>query len=313
LESSEPLVSIIIPSYNHAQWIAQAIESVLNQTYENIELIIVDDGSKDASRDVIAKYVDGHKVRAFFKEKNAGQGHSINLALNMCRGDYISILPSDDWYLPEKTRMQVTLFQSLPQIVGLVYGHGLRYFEKTKETKRVALPAHRGGVFLNLIKNGNFIYPASPMFRKSVFAKFRFDETYGAEGESIFIKIASEYEFDYVDSDVVVMRAHSYNTGSAHHMMYQDNIRWWAEYFAADSTPQRAKQLKNTVLSKLHRMYGLVLLTECCDLKSARAALTKALVLRPFKFFDIKVATAILLTFMPKKFVLNFVKVKRKS
>ena len=80
---NDPLVSVIIPSYNHAQWIGNAIESVLNQTYKNIELIIVDDGSTDNSKQVISKYLGDPRIKAIFKENNKGQSHSFNIAIDL--------------------------------------------------------------------------------------------------------------------------------------------------------------------------------------------------------------------------------------
>lgn len=310
---SLPLVTAIIPSYNHAKWIGNAIESVLNQTYKNIELIIVDDGSNDNSKDVIAKYTSDSRIRAIFKEKNKGQGHSFNLALDIANGKYIQILPSDDWYLPEKTALQVQHFESLPESVGLVYGRGQRYFENTGETKSVVLPMYKGNVLKKIISNGNFVYPASPMIRKSVFENIRFNETYRAEGEAIFIRIAEKYQFDYVDVDVVVMRAHTFNSGSAHEMMYIDNIRWWTEYFKAKSTPKEISHLKNIVIGKLHRMYGLSMITEMNNFSLGRSALYKAIKNHPLYFIDVKVLGGIVVSIMPSRIAILLANIKRKN
>jgi alpha-1,3-rhamnosyltransferase len=308
MENRSPLVTVIIPSYNHDKWIGNAIESVLNQTYRNIELIIVDDGSTDNSKYVISGYASDPRVKIILKLKNKGQGHSFNAALDIASGKYITILPSDDWYLPEKTKLQVEHFESLSDAVGLVYGRGLRYFEDTRETKSIQLPMYRGNVLVEIISNGNFVYPASPMIRKSVFENIRFNEAYRAEGEAIFIKIAEKYEFDYVEADVVVMREHTFNTGSAIEMMYTDNIRWWTDYFLSPSTPIEVLHLKNLVIGKLHRMYGLSAMTVLNNFLMGRSALLKSIENRPNYLFDVKVLAGIFISFMPLKVAIWLVK-----
>ena len=314
MESSFPLVTIIIPSYNHSKWIGDSIESVLHQTYKNIELIIVDDGSSDNSKEVINRYISDSRVKTIYKQKNKGAGHSVNLALDIAVGKYISILPSDDWYLPEKTKLQVEHFEQLPDSVGVVYGRGLRYFEDTCKTEPMQLPMHRGNVLLEIISKGNFVYPASHMIRRSVFENIRFNETHIAEGEAIFIKIAEKYTFDYVDAEVVVMREHTYNTGNALEMMYADNIRWWSDYFLDSSTPIEVLHLKDMVIGKVHRIYGLSAMTERNSFSLGRAALLKAIGTHPKYVFDIKVLAGILVSILPLKiaiFVAN--KKKRKN
>lgn len=91
------LVSIIIPSYNHSQFIAEAIESVLNQTYKNNELIIIDDGSRDDSLSVIEKYRKSGSVK-IVSQANRGAHNTINRGIELSGGKYISILNSDDVY-----------------------------------------------------------------------------------------------------------------------------------------------------------------------------------------------------------------------
>ena len=311
--STKPLVSIIIPSYNHAQWISNAIESALNQSYENIEIIIVDDGSTDDSRRVIEQFSDNARVTAFFKDKNKGQGHSFNLGLRVAKGKYVCFLPSDDWYCPDKTRLQVDLFERLPEKVGVVYGRGQNYFTDTGTTTDVALPMHRGNVLRTLVSNGNFVFPATPLFRSSVFQKVSYDESYRAEGESIYVKVAETFEFEYVDDVVAVMRTHTYNTGHAFEMMYRDNVRWWSEYFQRAEVPDSVVGLRNQVLGKIHRMYGLSILTELNKLSLGREALLKAIKHNPAYLLDPKVMAAIMLTWVPAKLSIPILNTRKKS
>lgn len=307
------LVSIIIPSYNHAQWVPNAIESALNQSYEDIEVIVVDDGSTDNSRRAIEQFAEDPRVSVFFKDKNRGQGHSFNLGLSVARGKYVCFLPSDDWYLPDKTRLQVELFERLPEKVGVVYGRGQNYMTDTGTTTDVALPMHRGNVLRTLVCNGNFIFPATPLFRSSVFNNLSYDESYRAEGESIYVKVAEKFEFDYVEDIVAVMRTHGYNTGHAFEMMYKDNVRWWTEYFQRADVPESVAGLRDQVLGRMHRMYGLSILTELNKLSVGRSALLAAIHHNFAYLLDFKVLGAIALTYVPARISVPIFNAKRKG
>ncbi|MCG6136141.1 MAG: glycosyltransferase family 2 protein [Nostoc sp. LLA-1] len=108
-----PLVSIIIGNYNYEHFITQAIDSALNQTYENIEVIVVDDGSQDKSRDIIASY--GDRVIPVLKE-NGGQPSNYNAGFASSQGDIICFLDSDDIFLPNKVADIVSIFNSSNEI-----------------------------------------------------------------------------------------------------------------------------------------------------------------------------------------------------
>lgn len=105
-----PLVSIIIPVYNGANYVAEAIESALNQTYKNIEIIVVNDGSTDETEKIVKKY--GDKVRYFSKE-NGGTSTALNVGIKNMKGDYFSWLSHDDMYYPNKIKIQIEELKKL--------------------------------------------------------------------------------------------------------------------------------------------------------------------------------------------------------
>lgn len=115
--SKTPQVSVIIPAYNGARYIQQAIESVFTQTYANWELIIVDDGSTDNTREVVQQY--GHKLREFSQE-NQGVAAARNRGILEAQGELIAFLDQDDWFLPDKLMQQVACFQQHPAL-GIVH------------------------------------------------------------------------------------------------------------------------------------------------------------------------------------------------
>jgi sugar O-acyltransferase (sialic acid O-acetyltransferase NeuD family) len=113
-----PLVSVVMASYNHEKYVCQAIESVLAQTFRDIEFIIIDDGSDDRTADMIRKY-DDPMIKAQFSKQNRGAIYTKNKCLDMARGKYIAILNSDDAFMPAKLEKQVAFLEGNPN-VGVV-------------------------------------------------------------------------------------------------------------------------------------------------------------------------------------------------
>lgn len=105
------LVSIIMPSYNTAEYICKTIKSVLAQTYSNWELIIVDDCSKDNTDEVVAPFLEDNRIRYLKNEKNSGAAVSRNRALREAEGRWIAFLDSDDIWLPEKLEKQIAFME----------------------------------------------------------------------------------------------------------------------------------------------------------------------------------------------------------
>lgn len=108
--SLQPLVSVVLCNYNYSRFVGEAIESVLRQTYGNLELVVVDDGSSDGSRQVIASYVDA-RSRKVFHGQNRGQAAAFNTGFRETNGSLIAFLDSDDAWKPEKLARVVDAFQ----------------------------------------------------------------------------------------------------------------------------------------------------------------------------------------------------------
>ncbi len=110
-----PKVSIIIPTYNRAEYVTQAIDSVLAQTYTDYEIIVVDDGSTDKTKEELLPYMD--KIRYIYQE-NAGVSAARNTGIKIAKGEWLAFLDSDDEWLPEKLKNQTTFVQENPSIVA---------------------------------------------------------------------------------------------------------------------------------------------------------------------------------------------------
>ena len=300
MEKGSPLVTVIIPSFNHARYIAEAIDSVTGQSYAPIELIVVDDGSTDDSHVVLRGYQGRPEITVILNRRNRGQGAVLNQALALARGALICFLPSDDWYLPDKVALQVRRFQDCPDQVGVVYGMGLRHFEDTGESVLwQPLAPRRGWVAEALLAEGNFVYPVTPMFRRECFERVPFDEDFRAEGEAIYVKIALHYRFDYVDEVVAVMRGHGYNIGSNHKLMYFENIRYWEKFFARPGLPGNIARLRARVLSRTGVIKGLDIIVGERDFALGRRCLWRAVSERPQAILKRSVLMGLALTLLP--------------
>lgn len=294
-----PLVTVVIPSYNHAQYVGQAIESVMSQTYPNIQLIVVDDGSKDGSREVIGGLAERYGFQAILNEVNRGQSHAFNLAIELAKGEFISLLPSDDWYLPKKTEVQLARFLECEKSVGVVYAAGLRYFEDLDETKPVVLPVRTGRIARDLIMLGNFVYPVTPLFRKEVLKEFRPNEQFRAEGEAVYIRMGMKYDFEYVDEVVAVMRDHSYNIGKNAHVMHSEIERYWNWFFSLPNLPPEIRELESYAHEKNHRTKGMQFVVSQRHFSLGRKCLLQALKLKPASLLSPRFMSALALSLMP--------------
>lgn len=166
-----PLVSIIIGNYNYDSFVGKAIESALNQTYDNVEVIVVDDGSQDNSREVIAKYEN--QIIPIYKE-NGGQPSNYNAGFAASKGEIICFLDSDDFFVSEKIEKLVKVFQSSDEI-GWCF-HSVKLVDKNdKSLPKVSVTqdyATHQCDYRGLLKSGKIppcIPPSSALcFKRSI-------------------------------------------------------------------------------------------------------------------------------------------------
>lgn len=182
-KDDNPLVSIILPTYNRSQLLPRAINSVLEQDYDCWELIIIDDGSTDNTCCVVKSYKD-ERIKYTHFERNRGIGHARNWSVNHAQGDYIAFIDSDDKWLPGKLQNQIQIFQKHQQI-EILFGDFINinqtvatrergFAQGTKalnSMKRRQLDETLWEIvdgFLRALLTGNFIAPSSVMFHKNV-------------------------------------------------------------------------------------------------------------------------------------------------
>ncbi|MER2152809.1 MAG: ATP-grasp fold amidoligase family protein [Solibacillus sp.] len=200
-----PLVSIIVPTFNRAQLVKEAISSVLNQTYRNFEIIVIDDNSTDNTAELISKINDG-RIYYFRLNKNQGAPAARNLGLKKASGQLIAFLDSDDQWVSKKLEKQIALFEREQQI-GLVYT-GIKFINSQFE--RILVPKVRGDISKSILKK-NYVGPTSSV----VIKKALIDEVGGfdvtlpsCQDWDLFIRIGQVCEIDYIAEPLVLYFEH---------------------------------------------------------------------------------------------------------
>lgn len=204
-----PTVSVIIPTYNRAHMVGRAIQSVLNQTYQDFELIVVDDGSTD-NTDEVVKGFDNERPRYIRYKENKGAQVARNTGLKAARGEYIALLDSDDEWLPEKLEKQINKFKSVSNNVGLIYCGKTNINKKTGEILNEIVPTERGDVFKNLI-NHNFTAGSTPLIKKLCFIKAGYFDTElpAFQDYDLWLRISMHYKFNFVAENLVKVCFHT--------------------------------------------------------------------------------------------------------
>jgi len=212
--NEESLVSVIIPCYNGEKFIGEAIESVINQTYQNLELIIVNDGSTDNSKEIIDKYRTDQRIKYVQHDANKGIAKTKNTGIRLARGDYLAFLDQDDVWLPNKLEMQVNCFKDQEEDVGMVCT-GMIFTDEKLKSQRIFM-GFKDDNQKELIKS-LYLQPTNSsgimMVKKNCFSKVGFfDEgLYGWDDFEMWMRIASQYKIKYIRKAVVKKRMHPEN------------------------------------------------------------------------------------------------------
>jgi len=208
------LISIIIPTYNRANLLPRAIKSVLNQTFKNFELIIVDDGSIDNTEQVVRNFQkEDTRIRYIWQENSGAPAKPKNTGIKNAKGKFIAFLDSDDEWLVEKLGEQIELFEkSNSSNLGFVGCNAVIIDKKNKKEWGYKIP-RCNNVFRELLIN-NFIFTSSSVVvKKEVFNKIGFFDENIKVGEDwdMWMRIAREYDFDFVSEPLFKYYLHNSN------------------------------------------------------------------------------------------------------
>lgn len=197
-------VSIIITTFNRPHLLQRAIESVLNQSYKNFELIIIDDCSTDTTQKVVKNYIN-EKVHYIKNIENKGLSASRNIGIKASRGEYISFLDDDDELLPDKLFSQIELFKT-NKYVDVVYCGSIK---KYKNFSLINPAKYKGCLKLSVLNScPNAVH--SLLIKKTCFNRVGlFDENLNAlEDWDMWIRLSKFFEFDYVPKNLIIYYIH---------------------------------------------------------------------------------------------------------
>ena len=252
---SNPLVSIIIPNYNHARYLGDAVHSVLNQDYQNFEIIVVDDGSTDNSREVARQF--GEKIHYIYQE-NAGLSAARNTGIRVAKGSLIGVLDADDMYEPTFISTLVAVLESNPNADGVYCGYQFVDQENNLLPQIENRPVPSNELYDALL-DGNFFVPESVFLYRYVYDDVGlFDEALRAcEDWDVWLRMTKKYRILHAPE---ILTRHRILAGS----MSTDPLRMLTARLAV-LKKHIGDEPRVSGSSNVHRSYGRAYLGSCIE------------------------------------------------
>ncbi len=280
----QPLISVIIPNYNHTHFISNAIQSVLAQTYSNFEIIVVDDGSTDDSQAVIAGF--GDKVHYIWQE-NQGLGAARNTGIRAAAGEFVALLDADDQWNPDYLENMILLTDKFSN-AGVYYccAQGIDDEGYLLPQKFGLNPNSTENTIKTLLK-ANFIIPSTVLIRRSVVVECGyFDQhnrgLHGCEDWDLWLRIAPDYELIGTDDCFVRYRIHDSSLSANIPGMQRATRAVIEKHFGPDDDQLETWSVdKRRAYGGLYRYYLLTSVQRQGEWRQARDYLRKALQFDP--------------------------------
>ncbi|GAB3996506.1 hypothetical protein GCM10028807_39260 [Spirosoma daeguense] len=214
-KDNTPAVTVICICFNQGEYVIQALQSVIDQSLPTIELIVIDNGSRDSSVGRITDFVANHPEIQFFQNHtNQGLNRAFNQGLALARGRYVVDLSADDILLPERLARQVAFFDTLPDSYGVVFtnaayidarGQHISYHYPVNINDRVQIHVPSGGVFEHILRS-YFICTPTMLIRRDVLTKLGgYDEMLAYEDFDFWVRSSRTYHYAYLD-DVLTQK-----------------------------------------------------------------------------------------------------------
>jgi glycosyltransferase involved in cell wall biosynthesis len=298
-------VSVIIPAYNKSDYTCRAIDSVLRQTYQDIEIIVVDDGSTDDTQVRLKTYLP--RIQ-YIRKDNGGACSARNVGIRSAKGKYIALLDCDDLYLPNKIEESVKFLEANPS-VGFV--HTMAYLigrDDSVETIYARPEARENGWIAHRLIFGNFICNSTVLTRRSCLDDVGlFDETIFTPADwDLWLRLAEHYKAAYIDIPLTKYRVTDNYIFHKLELSQKEEAVVIERYFQRN--PSISTKFKNTILSSWHLRYAQCYVIKE-DAQRVREELKKALAFDPWnvkgRIFCVLYACArpFLNTFLKKKIV----------
>ena len=259
---SQDLVSVIITCYNHGKFLAQAIESVLQQQYNPVEVIVVDDGSTDNTKQVAAKFP---QVKYIY-QSNQGLSAARNTGVKVSSGEYLLFLDADDWLLPGALETNTKIIQENVSAAFVSGGH-TQYLAAYNKMDPQTNPVEKEH-YLRLLEKNYIAMHATVLYRTKVFEEFCFDTSLNAcEDYDLYLSIARKYPIYHHQNKIAVYRIYGESmSGNGYRMLtaalrvmekhkkfcvtdeekaaWQRGVNFWTEYYGRELYSQLCHRLK---------------------------------------------------------------------
>lgn len=250
MDEKYPLVSVIAICYNHDKFLIECLQSVVNQTYSYIELIIVDDFSNDKSKEKIFEFIKKNPlVKSIFNNKNIGNCRSFNKALKISRGKYIIDLSTDDVLLPKSIEEQVRNIEKSEKI-GVVFTDADYIDENSKFIGNIrnGLNLPIGNVYADVLAGRLYMMPVTMMMRRTILEQLNgYDEDLSYEDFDFWVRSSRICEFDYVPKILSYQRifkgAYSTNFSKKNNHLTPSTIKVCEKAFLLNETEFENKAL----------------------------------------------------------------------
>jgi glycosyltransferase involved in cell wall biosynthesis len=244
------LVSVVIATYNSRRFIGEAVESVLSQTYQPIEIIVVDDGSTDGTNEELQPFKE--RIR-YLVQANQGPAAARNHGIRAAQGEYVAFLDADDLWAPSKIEKQVAAMEKSAQ-VGVVHCGMLRTNVQSGVTELCLSDTDRRGDLRQKLLLRNRLATSTVLARCTCFEKAGlFDESLPqAEDWDLWIKISRHFEFDYVAEPLVTYRVHGNNISKKIATMHRNQLRVIQRAFQEDPIERGNHRMRRLSLARIH-------------------------------------------------------------
>lgn len=247
-----PLVSVIIPTHNHAHFITEAIQSVFNQSYRNYEVIVIDDGSMDNTREVVARFSED--VR-YIRQGNRGLSSARNRGIEVANGDYIALLDADDTWLPGFLSTVVERLESEPELGAVYTGFFFVNTEGELLPQRSTSTVPDNQLYDRLL-DGEFFVPAAVVARRLCFECVGlFDEALrGSEDWDMWLRVAREFPFAGISEPLVNYRIHGKNmSADPEYMLHYQLLVAKKQFGPPDGVPEDWPPERQRVYATIYR------------------------------------------------------------
>jgi len=264
MDSNSTLVSVIVPAYNHEKFVITCLDSIYRQTYRNIELIIIDDGSKDNTAKVIEKFLETHSDRfarvEFRSRPNRGVSATLNELISLCRGEWIFPLSSDDAYLDNKIDRLCQAYREwgVPE-TALIYGD-TRFMDMEGRPLDIPLGVRpEAGVdrqgYLELFFANRLNGPSMAFRRQAIETIGGFDEALPMEDWDCWLRLAARYPIGRVPEYVCSYRYHADNSHRGQARMLRAMLLTFGKFLQNEGHLLPDRLVKKNWRKNLHRLY----------------------------------------------------------